>query len=135
VDGLTGLFLPKISAGKAAENVLSRPDLAAVSGEMQHNIQNLKDAEGGGKVILIIDQLDLFLAAGGDQITAVSIEEMLISLREVRIMLKIQMVREVEKHSGGAFNNLVPLSGLSSCISKSDTSGKGPRSFGAQPST
>jgi elongator complex protein 6 len=82
VDGLTGLFLPT-SAGRAEENVLSSPDLTTVSGEIQRSIQNLKDFDGGGKLILIIDQLDLLLAAGGDQITAVSIRDKLIGLREV----------------------------------------------------
>jgi len=34
-------------------------------------------------VVLVIDQLDLLLAAGGDQIGAVAIGEMLMGLREV----------------------------------------------------
>jgi elongator complex protein 6 len=43
----------------------------------------LKDTERGGNVILIVDQLDLLLAAGGDEITAMSLGEMLLGLREV----------------------------------------------------
>jgi len=83
VDGLTGLFLPKTSVENARENALSSSDLAEVSGEIQRTIQSLKDANGGGKVVLVIDQPDLLLAAGGDQIGAVAIGEMLMGLREV----------------------------------------------------
>jgi elongator complex protein 6 len=84
VDGLTGLFLPKTPAGiREAEYILSSPELVVISGEIQRTIRSLKDAEGGGDVILVIDQLDLLLAAGGDQFTAANLGEMLIGLREV----------------------------------------------------
>jgi elongator complex protein 6 len=56
--------------------------------EIQRSIQNLKEAVGGEKIVLIIDQLDLILAAGGDKIRAVNIEQMLIGLREVRDTLE-----------------------------------------------
>lgn len=65
------------------QSVLSGPDLAAVFMETQRSIQNLKEAVGGEKIILIFDQLDLMLAAGGDKIRAVNIGEMLIALQEV----------------------------------------------------
>lgn len=87
MDGLTGLFLPKPSSSRGGEKTLSSPELAAVSGEIQRTIQNLKDAEGGGNVVLVIDQLDLLLAAGGDQVGAVNLGEMLIGLREVCSLL------------------------------------------------
>ncbi len=48
------------------ESVLSGPDLTAVSTEIQRSIHTLKEAAGGEKIVLIIDQLDLMLAAGGD---------------------------------------------------------------------
>jgi elongator complex protein 6 len=83
VDGLTGLFLPKKSTAGKGENILSSPDLTAVSMEIQRSIQSLKDVEGGN-VVLIIDQLDLLLAAGGDQIGAVNVGDMVMELREVR---------------------------------------------------
>jgi len=83
VDGLGGLFLPKASAGRG-DKVLSSPELVAVSREIQRNVQSLMDAEGGSKVILVIDQLDLLLAAGGDQIHTVDVGDMLMGLREVR---------------------------------------------------
>jgi elongator complex protein 6 len=56
--------------------------------EIQRSIHTLKEAVGGEKIVLIIDQLDLILAAGGDQIRAVNIGEMLIGLQEVRDTLK-----------------------------------------------
>jgi elongator complex protein 6 len=84
VDGLTGLFLPKTSAARAGENILSSLDLGVVSSEIQRSIQSLKDGYGGGgDVFLVIDQIDLLLAAGGDQIGAVKLGDMLVGLREV----------------------------------------------------
>ena len=84
MDGLTGLFLPKTSAPRPGENVLSSLDLQVVSREIQRSIQSLKDGHsGGGNVVLVIDQIDLLLAAGGDQIGAVKLGEMLVGLREV----------------------------------------------------
>jgi elongator complex protein 6 len=82
VDGLTGLFLPKISAVEGEENILCSPEFAAVSREIQRAIQSLKDTDEGN-IVLVIDQLDLLLAAGGDQIGAVNLGEMLMGLREV----------------------------------------------------
>ena len=82
MDGLSGLFLPKGSAGSSKENILSSPELASVSGEIQRTIQSLKGVNGG-KIVLFIDQLDLLLAAGGDQIGAINLGEMITSLREV----------------------------------------------------
>lgn len=86
MDGLTGLFLPAASPAGLKEKVLSSPGLAAVSEEIKRNIQSLEEA-GGGNIVLVIDQLDLLLAASGDQIRAVNVTEMLIGLREVREQL------------------------------------------------
>lgn len=83
MDGLTGLFLPKISAVRGEENVLCSPEFATVSREIQRTIQSLKDTDEDN-IVLVIDQLDLLLAAGGDQIGAVNLGEMLMGLREVR---------------------------------------------------
>jgi elongator complex protein 6 len=82
VDGLTGLFLPKISAVRSEENTLYSPEFAAVSREIQRAIQSLKDNDEGN-IVLVIDQLDLLLAVGGDQIGSVNLGEMLMGLREV----------------------------------------------------
>jgi elongator complex protein 6 len=73
------------------ESVLSGPDLADVSLEIQRSIQSLKEAVGEEKIVLIIDRLDLMLAAGGDKIRAVNIGEMLIGLQEVRDTLKAKL--------------------------------------------
>jgi elongator complex protein 6 len=86
LDGLSGLFLPKqlrAVPGRVGEKTLSDPNLASVSGEVQNAAQALRNSEGTGKIILVIDQLDLLLAAGGDQIGSVSLGDMLMSLREV----------------------------------------------------
>jgi elongator complex protein 6 len=86
VDGLSGLFLPKqlrAAPGRVGEKILSDPSLASVSGEVQNGIQALRNSEGTGRIILVVDQLDLLLAAGGDQIGPVSLGDMLMSLRQV----------------------------------------------------
>lgn len=82
MDGLTGLFLPKISAVRSEENTLCSPEFAAVSREIQRAIQGLKDTDESN-IVLVIDQLDLLLAVGGGQIGAVNLGEMLMGLREV----------------------------------------------------
>jgi elongator complex protein 6 len=80
VDGLSGLFLPKQKAiPRMGEKVLSNFNLRDVAGEIQEAIQILR--EGGGKVMLAIDQLDLLLAAGGDHITPVAMGDVLTELR------------------------------------------------------
>ena len=83
MDGLTGLFLPKISALRSEENTLCSPEFATVSREIQRAIQSLKDTDEEN-IVLVIDQSDLLLAAGGDQIGVVNLGEMLMGLREVR---------------------------------------------------
>lgn len=65
------------------QRVLSNPDLTAVSGEIQHAIELLKSQDDAGRVLLVIDQLDLLLATGDEPIGPVEIEEMLLGLREV----------------------------------------------------
>lgn len=87
VDGLSGLFLSRQSkpaTGRADEKVLVNPSPAAVSGEIHAAVRTLKTSHGGKKVMLVIDQLDFLLAAGGDGIGAVCLGEMLLGLREVR---------------------------------------------------
>lgn len=74
---------------------------------MSHEILNvaktLRDSEGGAQVLLVVDQLDLLLAAGGDAVGAVSIGEMLVGLREVcaiySSMQKITHLRFQEVYS------------------------------------
>jgi len=82
VDGLSGMFLPKQRvATKAGETLLTDSNVNHVSTEIEKSIRIL--SEGSGKVILVVDQLDLLLAAGGDQISASGLGDMLLRLREV----------------------------------------------------
>ncbi len=86
VDGLSELFVPK--HGKPAvrrdeEKVLNNPSLASVFNVINAAIQNLKNSHGGERILLVVDQLDLLLAAGGQGINAANIGEMLMGLREV----------------------------------------------------
>lgn len=87
MDGLSGLFLPKQQKSlpaRGGERILGKSDLTTVSEEIQLAVEGLKGGKDSeGKVLLVIDQIDLLLAAGGDQITANGVAEMLMSLREV----------------------------------------------------
>jgi elongator complex protein 6 len=85
VDGLSGLYLPtrKHLPQTGGQKLLSHPNSTAVSGEIQQAIQSLSAQDDASRVLLIIDQLDLLLATGGEQVGAVEIGEMLLGLREV----------------------------------------------------
>ncbi|TVY71220.1 hypothetical protein LSUE1_G007580 [Lachnellula suecica] len=87
VDGLSGLFVPKqqmSSIGRVGEKVLNDPKLEHVSREILESIGNLKGSqEADGKIVLVIDQLDLFLAAAGQNFGAVNLADMLMDWREV----------------------------------------------------
>ena len=86
MDGLSGLFLPgqqKAVPGVGGNDVLNIPDLAHVSRDLQNAMRGVGNVEGVGKTILVLDQLDLLLAAGGDHIGAVDLGDMLMGLREV----------------------------------------------------
>ncbi|TAQ86158.1 hypothetical protein B7494_g5515 [Chlorociboria aeruginascens] len=88
VDGLSGLFLPRLKVHeRGGHKVLSNATLDGVSADLLNGIQELKASqnpghEGRGKILLLADQLDLLLAAGGNQIGAVGMGEMLMGLRE-----------------------------------------------------
>ncbi|KAG9245354.1 hypothetical protein BJ878DRAFT_21889 [Calycina marina] len=82
VDGLSGLFSPnQAPTTRSGEILLRDSELSYVSGELQQSIRSL--SEGGGKVIMIIDQLDLLLAAGGDQVSVEGVCDKLLELREL----------------------------------------------------
>ncbi|KAF8862591.1 hypothetical protein BDZ45DRAFT_585386 [Acephala macrosclerotiorum] len=95
VDGLGGLFLPrqqKASPAKATGKVLSNPSLQNVSQEFQYAVKALRDAKGTSRMLLVVDQLDLLLAAGGDGIGVGDVGEMLMGLRERSTNLRYQEV-------------------------------------------
>ncbi|RFU23893.1 hypothetical protein B7463_g12444, partial [Scytalidium lignicola] len=85
VDGLSALFQSQGRPAvleKGRTTVLLNADLSALSKDMEKTIQQLRDSQHQGKVLLVIDQLDLLLAAGGDAITPVNLGDLMISLRE-----------------------------------------------------
>ncbi len=91
MDGLSGLFLPRQNLAptrRVGEKLLSNPSLASVSEEIHGAIQTLKNSQGSGKVLLVIDQLDILLAARGDQGGTADFEEMWMGFREVCHLLK-----------------------------------------------
>lgn len=90
VDGLSGHFLPKQGRAdprRAGSTTSTIPSLANVSNIIQDAVKSLRDANGSAKILLIVDQLDFILAAGGDGVGAVDVGELLTSLREVRTVL------------------------------------------------
>lgn len=70
-------------------NVLSNPGLQIVSQEIQNAANTLRDAQGDAKVLLVVDQLDLLLAAGGDAFGVVALGEIVMGLREVYALLRV----------------------------------------------
>lgn len=86
LDGLTGLYLPNQQAPHESsdqDKILENPTLSGVAGEIQIAVKLLHSGIPGSKTILIIDQMDLLLATGGNKITPVNLEEMLLGLRHV----------------------------------------------------
>ena len=86
VDGLNGLFLPRqpsATVRTGREKVLVQPGLESVAKEIQDSIEALQNSQETGKLLLVIDQLDLLLAARGNEVGAVELEEMLMGFREV----------------------------------------------------
>lgn len=74
----------KTVPGRVGETILGKSDLASVSDEIGHAVETLRGGQDGGKnIILIMDQIDLLLATGGDHATAIEMGEMLLGLREV----------------------------------------------------
>jgi len=85
VDGLSGLFLhrqPSATVRTGWEKILVQPGLENVAKEIQDSIEALQSSQVPGRLLLVIDQLDFLLAARGDEVGAVKIEEMLMGLRE-----------------------------------------------------
>lgn len=72
-------------AQRAGHAVLRSSDLSIVSQDLSNAISQLDGGQkqGGSKVALVVDQLDLLLAAGGEQVSAGKLMEMLMGLREV----------------------------------------------------
>jgi elongator complex protein 6 len=85
VDGLSGLFSPKQQqkAVPGGERILMNSRLQDIPKQILSEAQQLK---GSGKVLLVIDQLDLLLAAGGEGVDAVGMGNMLMGLREVSVL-------------------------------------------------
>lgn len=85
IDGLSGLFTSnqKTVPVKTGQSILTKSDITSVSGEVLRVIRSL-NGDAASKVLLVVDQLDLLLAAGGDQVNSINIGEMLMDWREVR---------------------------------------------------
>lgn len=87
MDGLSGLFLPGTGPGEDGEVVLRNPEPARVYEEILGAVRSLQSVEDGlyrGKVLLIVDALDLLLASAGANASSVGLGDMLMDLREVR---------------------------------------------------
>lgn len=103
LDGVSGLFVPSRNCeGKARDmrhemggsaRVLQESSLEAVRQavldgirELQKPQQQGEEGDGeAGRIVLIIDQLDFLLAAGGDEVTAVGMGQLLMDLRQVSL--------------------------------------------------
>lgn len=85
VDGLTELFLPASKSAGSAQAVrdgvitLHGADLKKIYETIIFAIETL----GQGRVVLVIDQLDLLLAAGGNTFSSNALGDMVMNLRQV----------------------------------------------------
>jgi hypothetical protein len=86
VDGLSGLFLSGPGAGNDGEVILRSAELERVYQDILGAVHSLQNKGGGqgGKVLLIVDALDLLLATAGMNASSVGLGDMLMDLREVR---------------------------------------------------
>lgn len=76
VDGLTGLF---VNSGMKKDRVLRSSKVVDIRKEIETALGDLRTS----KTVLIIDQLDVLLAASEEDITSTTLSNMLLSLREV----------------------------------------------------
>lgn len=97
VDGLGALFEPSPSPVRGpvspsgpgpgsgpGKRVLSTPTVDGLRKELEAAVAQLKPRSGhGSKTVLIIDQLDLLLAAAGHGLSSQDLHEMLLDIREV----------------------------------------------------
>ena len=77
MDGLTGLFTG--DEGTGVDKTIKGSNVDDVRVEVEAALTGLKT----GRKVLVIDQLDAFLAASDDSVTSTSLSAMLLSLREV----------------------------------------------------
>ncbi|RYP74309.1 hypothetical protein DL769_004053 [Monosporascus sp. CRB-8-3] len=91
VDGLGALFQPSLahrgkapSGSIAGRRVLSAPTLNELRKGLEDAISFLKSkiTTVNPKIVLVIDQLDLFLAATGENLSAQALHETLLDIRE-----------------------------------------------------
>lgn len=79
VDGLNGLFA--VQSNMESPNAQIKAGGAnAIQGAIMEGLKRLK---GGGKCLLVIDGLDIVLAAGGEACTTSALHDMLMELRQV----------------------------------------------------
>jgi len=95
VDGLSQLFLngngdgkPAIPAATAAVEPEWKKTLASAKvpdvGRVLDGVIDGLRSRNGGRVVLVVDQLDFLLAATGADVTGLGLRELLLDLREVR---------------------------------------------------
>lgn len=80
VDGLTGLFNgeeTRVSGPASKDRAIGKV------GDVRKEIEAALGAVRSSRRVLIIDQLDVLLATSGDELTSVSLQNMVLSLREV----------------------------------------------------
>ncbi|KAI9730030.1 MAG: hypothetical protein M1818_008299 [Claussenomyces sp. TS43310] len=87
VDGVSGLCLPRPcwEAQTRDATVLSDVRLESVHAEVLRAVGALRKGEGAGrrKVVLVVDQMDFLLAAGGEGVHAVALSALLMEWRQI----------------------------------------------------
>lgn len=90
LDGLSGLFLGRTKSrmGTGGANTLQSDELENIRSSLKSTVHALQ--ADGGKVVLVIDQLDLLLATSGDKMSIVALGDMLMDLRLVSELADLQ---------------------------------------------
>lgn len=86
IDGLSQLFLDDASTivkPAAAQEALTSQRLEGIAQSLSVAVDQLRARGTGGKVIMIMDQPDLLLAATGDEVTGAALRDVLLDVREV----------------------------------------------------
>lgn len=83
IDGLSELYLEpaRSKAGTRGANAIRGNELATIHNTVKNTLKELQ--AGSGKVVLVIDQLDLLLATSGDKLDTVALGDTLMDWRLV----------------------------------------------------
>ncbi|KAI2619736.1 hypothetical protein GGR54DRAFT_630719 [Hypoxylon sp. NC1633] len=82
LDGLAGLFHAPQRHNPIGEKILSSPTLQHLHKELEDAVAQVQTSAPGMRTVLVVDQVDLLLAASGGAVPSQGLREMLLDIRE-----------------------------------------------------